>query len=123
MFTKDLSGNVPLYGQEMCIWCGAASGQMTRNGYPNPADRLYYNQIDVWNTIQANNSIAPADVGWATDPHGLQGCLQSLANPAGVHWVEYANASRDAVLFYLLYWMNRREFATPVLINRGGHWV
>jgi hypothetical protein len=40
MFGKDLSSNVPLYGQEMCFWCGAASAQMSRNGYPNPADRL-----------------------------------------------------------------------------------
>jgi hypothetical protein len=40
MFTKDLSANVPLNGQEQCIWCGAASDQMARNGYPNPADRL-----------------------------------------------------------------------------------
>ena len=78
MFTKDLSGNVPLYGQEQCIWCGAASGQMIRNGYPNAADRLFYNQVDVWNTIQANNSTNPADNGWATDSIGLTACLQSL---------------------------------------------
>ena len=29
MFTVDLSANVPLYGQEVCYWCGAASGQMS----------------------------------------------------------------------------------------------
>lgn len=45
MFTKDLSRNVPLYGQEQCFWCGAASGQMAPNGYPNPADRLFYAQL------------------------------------------------------------------------------
>jgi hypothetical protein len=123
MFTKDLSGNVPLYGQEMCYWCGAASAQMSRNGYPNPADRLFYTQLDLWNSIQANNSTAPADSGWATDPHGLQGCLQSAANPAGVHWSEFANASRDTLLFSTLYWMNRREFSAPTLVNQGGHWV
>ena len=122
MFTKDLSGNVPLYGQEQCIWCGAASGQMTRNGYPNLGDRLYYDQVDVWNVIQAHNSTAPADSGWATDPHGLTGCLQSLSNPPGVHWVEFAGASRDAILFDILFWMNRREYPSPVLINQGGHW-
>jgi hypothetical protein len=123
MFTKDLSGNVPLYGQEMCYWCGAASAQMSRNGYPNPADRLFYTQLDLWNSIQANNSTAPADTGWATDPHGLQGCLQSAANPAGVHWSEFANTSRDTLLFSTLYWMNRREFTAPTLVNQGGHWV
>jgi hypothetical protein len=123
MYTKDLSANVPLYGQEQCIWCGAASGQMIRNGYPNPADRLFYTQLNIWNTIQVNNSTIPADSGWATDPHGLTGCLQSLSNPAGVHWAEFAEVSRDAVLFDILYWMNRREYPCAVLINHGGHWV
>ena len=84
MYTKDLSGNVPLYGQEKCTWCGAASGQMTRNGYPNAANRLFYAQVDVWNTIQSYNSTNPADAGWATDPQGLTLALQNLANPAGV---------------------------------------
>jgi hypothetical protein len=123
MFTKDLSANVPLYGQEQCIWCGAACGQMARNGYPNPADRLFYAQVDVWNTIQVNNSPAAADSDWATDPHGLTACLQSLSNPPGVHWVEFANSSRDTVLFDILFWMNVREYPSPVLINQGGHWV
>src|SRR5262245_50392618 len=108
MYTKDIGGNVPLYGQEMCFWCGAASAQMSRNGYPNPGDNLYYTQLDLWNSIQANNSVDAADAGWATDPHGLQGCLQSAANPPSVHWSEFANASRDGLLFSTLYWMNRR---------------
>ncbi len=123
MYTKDIAGNVPLYGQEMCFWCGAASAQMSRNGYPNPPDRLFYTQLSLWNSIQANNSTDPADSGWATDPHGLQRCLQSAANPAGVHWSEFANASRDGLLFSTLYWMNRREFPAPTLVNQGGHWV
>lgn len=123
MYTKDISGNVPLYGQEMCFWCGAACAQMSRNGYPNPPDRLFYAQLVLWNSIQVNNSTNPADSGWATDPHGLQGCLQSAANPAGVHWVEFANASRDGLLFSTLYWMNRLGFPAPTLVNQGGHWV
>lgn len=123
MFTKDLSANVPLYGQEQCIYCGAASGQMIRNGYPNPSDRLFYTQLSIWNTIQVNNSTDPADTGWATDPHGLRDCLQSLSNPPGVHWAEFADASRDTVLFEMLYWMNIREYPSAVLINQGGHWV
>jgi hypothetical protein len=123
MYTVDLSGNVPLYGQEQCNYCGAAAGQMARNGYPNPADRLFYAQVDVWNVIQANNSTLPADTAWATDPHGLTACMNSLSNPPGVHWSEFVNASRDIVLFDTLYWMNRRHFPSPVLINRGGHWI
>jgi hypothetical protein len=123
MFNKDLSANVPLYPQQQCVWCGAASGEMARNGYPNVADRLFYLQSDVWNAIQARNSMAPADAGWATDPHGLTACLQSLSNPPGVHWVEFADADRNTVLFDILFWMNVREYPSPVLINQGGHWV
>jgi hypothetical protein len=98
---------------------------MARNGYPNPADRLFYAQVDVWNTIQVHNSTSPADTatGWATDPHGLTGCLQALNNPAGVHWVEFANPNRNTVLFDILFWMNVRQYPSPVLINQGGHWV
>ena len=123
MFTLDLSANVPLYGQQLCYWCGAASGQMARNGYPNPSDRLFYLQSDVWNTIQAHNSTSPADADWATDPHGLTGCLANLANPPGIHWVEEAQISRDAVLHFMLYWMSVRRYPSPVLVNQGGHWV
>ena len=103
MFTKDLGANVTLYGQESCCWCGASSAQMSRNGYPVPADRLFYTQLVLWNSIQVHNSADPADSGWCTDPHGLQGCLQAAANPAGVHWSEFANASRDGLLFSTLY--------------------
>ena len=123
MYSLDIGANVTLYGQEMCYWCGAASAQMARNGYPNPADRLYYTQTSLWNTIQAHNSTLPQDANWATDPHGLTGCLQNLANPAVVDWVEFADPSRDAVLFFMLFWMNRKRFPSPVLINQGGHWV
>lgn len=125
MYIKDLSANVPLYGQEQCNYCGAASGQMIRHGYPNPGDRLFYTQLNIWNTIQVDNSMDPADVAtaWATDPQGLRACLQSLNNPAGVHWAEFVEASRDAVIFDMLYWMNIREFPSAVLINQGGHWV
>lgn len=123
MYTRDFSANVPLYGQQQCTWCGAASAQMARNGYPNAADRLFYLQSDAWSMIQARNSTAPADNNWATDPHGLTATLQDMANPAGVHWVEFADTSRDTVLFDILYWMNVREYPSPVLINQGGHWV
>ena len=61
MFAVDLSANVPLFGQELCYWCGAASAQMTRDGYPDPANRLFYTQTNLWNIIQAHNSTNPAD--------------------------------------------------------------
>jgi len=59
-YEVDLSGNVPLYVQEECCWCGAASGQMIMDGYPDPVDRLYHEQEDIWDAIQVNN----IDAGW-----------------------------------------------------------
>jgi len=50
----------------------------------------------------------PHDTDCATAPHG---CLQNLANPAGVHWVEFTNASRDAALFLMLYWMKHQALS------------
>jgi hypothetical protein len=127
MYVKDLQNNVPLYGQEKPWWCGAACAQMARNGYPNPADRLFFSQQDLWNSIVANNSattsMGKADVGWATDPQGLTACLQTASNPAGVHWAAFADTSSYTVLFSMLYWMNVREYPAPTLMDGGGHWV
>ena len=119
----DLTGNVSIYGQERCIWCGAASAQMIMDGYPNPADRLFHTQLDIWNTIQANNSTDPADAAWATDPFGLREALIQLNPPPGGTWSVHANANRDTVMFDVLYWMNRNNYPVGTLINRGGHWV
>jgi hypothetical protein len=124
MFSLDVSDNVKLYGQESCCWCGAASGKMTMNGYPDPAHRVLYTQQTVWNSIQAHNSTAPADLGWCTDPFGLRDAMMALnAPPAGGHWVVFSDPNRDTVMFDILYWMNRLRYPAPVLVNRGGHWV
>lgn len=119
----DVTGNVPLYGQESCCWCGAASGQMIMDGYPNPANRIFYPQVDVWNTIQTNNSTDPADAGWCTDPIGLRETLKLLNPPVGGTWSIHADANRDVVEFDILYWMNHNDYPVATLVNHGGHWV
>lgn len=123
VFEVDIRGNVPVYGQEACIWCGAACGQMIMDGYPDPAHRIFYPQVDVWNTIQAQNSANPADSAWATDPIGLRACLALLNPPPGGNWSVHMNTNRDTVMFDILYWMNRNHYPLATLINRGGHWV
>lgn len=124
-YSVDFHNNVPLYGQQQCCWCGAASGQMIMNGYPNPADCLWFSQLQIWNTIQANNSTLPADAGagWCTDPLGLQRTLLAMNPPPAGTWSIHSNSNRNSVLFDILYWMNRNQFPVATLVNRGGHWV
>lgn len=126
----DLTGNVPLYGQQACCWCGAASAQMIMDGYPDPNDRIWIDQgppntPNCWDTIQANNSTDPTDVAqnWCTDPRGLRNCLRTLNPPPAGTWNIHANGNRDTVMFNILYWMNRNDYPVAALINRGGHWV
>lgn len=126
----DLRGNVPVYGQQACCWCGAASAQMIMDGYPDPLDRVWIDQgppiiPNCWNTIQANNSTNPTDVAqnWCTDPQGLRNCLRQLNPPPGGTWNINMNTDRDKVMFNILYWMNRNNYPVATLINRGGHWV
>jgi hypothetical protein len=119
MYKKDISKQVPLLTQEEKDWCGAACAQMTRAGYP---DHGFYSQQDLTNNINSHNKNAPGDPEWASDPCGMQGCLQSLST-SPVTWVERAGATRDDVLFSIFSGMDRSEFAAPVLIYGGLHWV
>jgi len=48
-------------------------------------DRLFLFCNPMYGTrFRRTNSTSPADSGWATDPHGLTGCLANLANPPGI---------------------------------------
>lgn len=121
----DIRNNVTVYGQEECWWCGAASGQMMMNGYPDPADRIYFTQQDIFNSIQAHNSTVPTDVNqnWATDPQGLNQTLMDMNPPPGGSWVIHSNNDRARVLYDIMYWMRRNNYPVGTLINQGGHWV
>lgn len=120
MYTKDIGGNVPLFGQKKGFYCGEACAEMARDGYPNPSDRLFYQQDYLKKIIKAHCSAV--DKGWSTDPQGLQQSLQTLSI-AAVDWVQYANKQRDAVMFFILNTMDRTGFPVPVLVNHGHHWV
>jgi hypothetical protein len=125
-YVVDLSGNVPLYGQEDCCWCGAASGQMIMDGYPDPADRLYHEQEDIWDAIQVNNSMSVIDIdaGWCTDPEGLRQTLIDMNPPPWLGtWNVFTNPIRNEALFDILYWMNWNDYPVATLIDEGGHWV
>lgn len=102
LYNIDISGDGTLYGQEVCFW------------WAPPARRCRGTAIPIPPT---------AAISSARDPQGLAGCLQNLANPAPVDWVQFANAGRDTVLFFMLYWMNIVHYPSPVLVNEGEHWV
>lgn len=92
---------------------------MIMNGYPDLADRIFLTQLNIWNSIQANNSTNATDVNqnWATDPQGLQACLMALNPPPGGTWKIHMDTILDDVMFYILFWMNRNNYPVPVLIN------
>ncbi|MFX1297702.1 MAG: hypothetical protein ACFFD2_22990 [Promethearchaeota archaeon] len=118
----DISGIVPLYGQEEWNWCGAASAQMIMDGYPDPAFRIFIPQIDIWNSIQAHNSADPINQAWHTDPQGEEGCLMDLNPPPGGTWNVHMDTDRDEVMFDILYWMNKNSYPVAVCINAWAHW-
>jgi hypothetical protein len=120
-YEVDLSGNVTLYGQEDKKWCGAACGKMIMNGYPDPADRIFYAQQTVWNSIQTYN-LTGEPANWATDPIGLKMAMQTLNPPSG-SWNVYAYTSRGTVMFEIMYWLHTNNYPIATLVNKGKHWV
>lgn len=125
-YEVDLRENVPLYGQEECCWCGAASGQMIMDGYPNPFNNIWYPQGQIWNTIQDNNSTDPVDQNqnWCTDPQGLCETMRLLNPPPWPgDWNVVANPNRNEAAMEFLYYMNMNHYPVATLINLGGHWV
>jgi hypothetical protein len=114
--------DIPLRGQLVYNWCGAASAEMLMEGYPDPASRCYYTQAFIWDTIQDNN-LPGEPANWATDPHGLQQTLLILCPPPTGTWSLYLKPVREELMFDILYWMNRQLYGTATLVWRAAHWV
>jgi hypothetical protein len=119
----DVGPNVTLFGQENGQFCGEANAKMARNGYPDPGNRVPYQQAYLYNIIQAHNSNSNDDKGqWSTDPQGLRLCLQLLST-APVNWAECATADRQEALFFIERCIDKEKYPTPVLTGQGQHWV
>ncbi len=96
---------------------------MARDGYPDPADRLYYEQAFLDTIIEAHNSKRKGDNGkWNTDPQGLRSCLEVLSS-APVNWVQCSSTHRDETQTFIQRCVRDAGFPTPVLTNEGRHWV
>lgn len=119
----DVAGNVMLFPQRKGFFCGEATAEMARDGYPDASNRVYYTQDDLRNNIDAHNSTANGDLGqWSTDPKGLSDCLQSLSTEP-VNWVEFDTTSREDAEMFLQQSIQNTQFPAGVLIRAGEHWV
>lgn len=116
----ETPNTVPSYCQETNIWCGAATAQMILEGYPGGTEHPF-TQAHIWNRIQAHKDDAP--VNWATDPDGLRDTLMELGGDPGVNWEIYANSNAQSLMYYVTYWMTKRQFPTAVLVYGFQHWV
>jgi len=100
---------------------------MTLEGYPGAVDHPF-TQTHIWNRIGVHQN-DPGAV-WATDPDGLRDTLMELGGGPGVSWSIFANTNAQSLMHSVTFWMNRRHFPTPVLVDPGGssygsfqHWV
>jgi hypothetical protein len=118
------SNSIPCYCQEVSYWCGAASAQMTLEGYPGGIN-LTFPQSAIWAAIQPLNTQS----NWATDPNGMRGVLMQLGGVLGTNWVIVSDPAAMQAMYDIVYWMTVRSYPTPVLVKTGGsygsfdHWV
>ncbi len=123
----EVPNTIPSYCQEANNWCGAATGQMTLEGYPGAVEHPF-TQTHIWNRIVVHRD--DPGTNWATDPDGLRDTLMELGGDPGVNWNIFDDNSAQSLMYSVAYWMTRREFPTPVLVDTGGsvwgsfqHWV
>jgi hypothetical protein len=115
----DFRNRVAAYHQKGDTWCGPTNIQMARNGYPKPAERKLYKQLDLVHLVEHNNTTE----GWHCDPQGLYRTINALDNPAGVNWTETVEDDRRPLLLNILIRMDQTGFPVPVLVKKGIHWV
>lgn len=112
---------VPAYNEEAKNWCGPATGQMVLDGYPAGACLLPQgkDQSNVWAEI----GIHRVESSWDTDPAGLRGALMTLCPPPGGSWSIVADASAQAVMFQVAYWMNTNSYPVAALLDTNAHYA
>ncbi len=123
-YAVDITGQVALFGQPNDHYCGPASARMVRNGYPNPPGGQVFDQDDLWNRIQANNSKKTVDQAqkWYTDPLGMRETLFGLDKPPVAGWT-IVSGSRANVLLAALVSLKAHRYPIPMLVNQGDHWI
>lgn len=98
---------------------------MTHDGYPTPPGPQFFSQANVWNCVQGHKNdlgVKPG-YGWATDPDGLEFCLNNMGHPPSGHWTVWAHPIYSTEMYWITYWMTAVRYPTPVLIYNQQHWV
>ena len=123
MARADVGNNVPHYSQCKKIYCGEATAQMARNGYPNSSDRVFYTQDQLNAIIVVHNSTIGDDLdAWFTDPKALSETLQTLS-ALPVNWRIFATTVRAEAQAFLERSIQSTEFPVAAVVNQGQHWV
>lgn len=125
-----LPNTIPSYCQETDETCGAAVGQMILEGYPGGIEHPIAQDV-LMTTIESHENDPGVD--WATGPDGLKGALLEKGADPGVNWEIFANPDSRSLMYSIAFWMTKRRFPTPILVDSGtgssssygsfSHWV
>lgn len=111
--------SVPAYPEEAKNGCGPATGQMVLDGYPAGSCLLPQgkDQSDVWTEIGLHRM----ESSWDTDPAGLRGAMMSLCPPPGGQWSIVPDASEQAVMYQVAFWMTTNSYPVAALLDTNMH--
>jgi hypothetical protein len=125
MFEVDLKSQVqPPVNAENPNWKGAACCQMAMKGYPAGATSCNIGQSEIWNYIQANNKeggTGPWGIGWYADPYAITKTLNDKCPPQHT-WVDVSSTDKMQVLYKLLLWMAKYNYASLVCPWAHDYW-
>jgi hypothetical protein len=111
VLATDTNLAVPYYQQETNNYCGPAVAQMWTDFHSN-----FVSQNTLFNFIQNHN----IETGWATDPQGLEDCVENYVPDIIVD--DHKWSSADAAIMGQAIDIVNRGIPSASLINEGGHW-
>jgi hypothetical protein len=107
--------SLPPHSEEALTWCGPATAQMIMEGYPSGA--CTKPQDEIWVAIEAGRT----EAAWDTDPQGMKSALMSLCPPPGGSWSIFSNASAQALMHSVAFWMTQRQYPAAVVLATASH--
>jgi len=111
VLATDTNLAVPYYQQETDYYCGPAVAQMWTDYHSS-----FVNQDTLYNFIQDHN----IETGWATDPQGLEDCVENYVSNIIVD--DHKWSSADTAIMGQAIDIVNRGIPSASLINEGWHW-